>query len=36
MRVQWFRRCLGALQAFAEKWGLTYPLLSDSSREMVK
>jgi peroxiredoxin len=27
---------LGALQAFAEKLGLTYPLLSDFSRETVK
>ncbi len=26
----------GALQAFAEKLGLTYPLLSDFSRETVK
>jgi len=27
---------LGALEAFAEKCGLTYPLLSDFSRETVK
>jgi glutaredoxin-dependent peroxiredoxin len=27
---------LGALQAFAEKLGLTYPLLSDFSRDTVK
>jgi peroxiredoxin len=27
---------IGALQAFAEKLGLTYPLLSDFSRDMVK
>jgi peroxiredoxin len=27
---------LGAQQAFAEKLGLTYPLLSDFSRETVK
>jgi peroxiredoxin len=27
---------LGALQAFAEKLGLTYPLLSDFSRNSVK
>lgn len=27
---------LGALQAFAEKLGLTYPLLSDFSRGTVK
>jgi peroxiredoxin len=27
---------LGALQAWAEKLGLTYPLLSDFSRETVK
>ena len=26
----------GALQAFSEKLGLTYPLLSDFSRETVK
>jgi peroxiredoxin len=27
---------LGALQAFAEKMGFTYPMLSDFSRETVK
>jgi len=27
---------IGALQAFAEKLGLTYPLLSDFSRDTVK
>jgi peroxiredoxin len=27
---------LGAQQAFAEKLGLTYPLLSDSSRDIAK
>jgi peroxiredoxin len=27
---------LGALQAFAEKMGLTYPLLSDFSRDTVR
>ncbi len=27
---------VGALQAFAEKLGLTYPLLSDFSRDTVK
>ena len=28
--------CFGAQQAFAEKLGLTYPLLSDFSRDTVK